>query len=303
MILVTGGFGFIGSNLIIALNARGIKNIIVVDDLTDGRKMTNLNGCEFSEYYDVDDFFKKFSSWGDIQYIFHEGAISSTREMNGKLIMERNYEFSNKLLGKAFEHKIPFQYASSASVYGNVPKNIASSEDGHISPQTPYAYSKALFDKKVSALLNNEHFAKMGFNLQGLRYFNVYGRNEMHKGDQASPITKFTQQARETGRIKIFEGSDDIYRDFVCVEDVIQAKLEFAFNRMNSGIFNIGVGKACSFRHLAELIASRENAQIEVITFPKEYKEAYQYWTCASLHKLREAGIGTYFRTVKEYFE
>ena len=117
MILVTGGFGFIGSNLIKALNARGISEITVVDDLTDGNKMMNLNGTAFGDYYDVDSFFDTFSDWDSLKFIFHEGAISSTRELNGTLLMKRNFDFSGKILQKAFEHKIPLQYASSASFF------------------------------------------------------------------------------------------------------------------------------------------------------------------------------------------
>lgn len=301
MFLVTGGYGFIGSNLIYTLNNRGITDIIVVDDLSDGSKMLNLANCEYSEYYDVDSFFNEFNNWDRITYIFHEGAISSTREYDGKLIMKRNYEFSNKLFAKSFANKIPFQYASSASVYGSVPKDFSIPENAPTQPQTPYAASKLLFDKKILKLMSAEYFNRVEFNIQGLRYFNVYGKNEEHKLDQASPITKFTKQAKDTGKIKIFEGSENIFRDFVCVDDVVQAKLELAFNRMNSGIFNVGTGNPISFLEVAKLIARKYNANIETIPFPSEYKEKYQYWTCASLNKLREAGIGTYFRSVDEF--
>lgn len=302
MILVTGGFGFIGSNLIRALNSRGITEIVVVDDLTDGNKMMNLNETTFSEYYDADTFFDVFSEWGKIKFIFHEGAISSTRETNGTLLMKRNYNFSESLLRIAFEHKIPFQYASSASVYGNMPHNYSVPETSPMFPQTPYAFSKYLFDKRIVKLMESEYFSKFEFNIQGLRYFNVYGENEWHKGDQASPLTKFTKQARETGKIKIFAGSENIFRDFVYVEDIVQAKLELAFSKMSSGIFNLGTGKPESFARVAEIIAHKENARIEVVPFPKEYANKYQYWTCADLTKLREAGIKTHFRSINEYF-
>ena len=302
MILVTGGFGFIGSNLIRVLNARGVNDIVVVDDLTDGVKMMNLNGCEFSAYYDADTFFRDFDDWKNVKDIFHEGAISSTSELNGTLMKKRNFEFSMRLFNKAFENKIPFQYASSASVYGNVPTNVRIPEDAPTNPQTPYAFTKNLFDDKVKKLLASEHFPKMEFNVQGLRYFNVYGANEFHKKEQASPITKFTLQAKETGVIKLFDGSENIYRDFVCVDDVVQAKLDLAFNRMKSGIFNIGTGAVSSFKEVAEIIASRENARVEIVPFPPQFKNAYQYWTCADLTKLREAGITTPFRTVRQYF-
>jgi ADP-L-glycero-D-manno-heptose 6-epimerase len=303
MILVTGGFGFIGSNLIKALNARGISEITIVDDLTDGNKMMNLNGTAFGDYYDVDSFFDKFSDWDSVKFIFHEGAISSTRETNGTLLMKRNYEFSEKLLRKSFEHKIPFQYASSASVYGDMPANFRVQESASMYPQTPYAFSKYMFDKKIIKLMESEYSSKFEFNIQGLRYFNVYGENELHKGDQASPITKFTKQARETGKIRIFSGSESIFRDFVCVEDIVQAKIELAFNKMNSGIFNLGTGASESFARVAEIIAQRENAKVETVPFPKEYQTKYQYWTCADMTKLRDAGIKTHFRSINEFFK
>lgn len=303
MILVTGGFGFIGSNLIKALNARGITEITVVDDLTDGNKMMNLNGTAFGDYYDVDSFFDTFSDWDSLKFIFHEGAISSTRETNGTLLMKRNYEFSEKLLRKSFEHKIPFQYASSASVYGDMPANSRVPESASMYPQTPYAFSKYMFDKKIIKLMESEYSSKFEFNIQGLRYFNVYGENELHKGDQASPITKFTKQARETGKIKLFSGSESIFRDFVCVEDIVQAKIELAFNKMNSGIFNFGTGAPESFARVAEIIAHRENAKVETVPFPKEYQTKYQYWTCADMTKLRDAGIKTHFRSINEFFK
>ena len=303
MILVTGGFGFIGSNLIKALNARGISEIIVVDDLTDGNKMMNLNGTAFGDYYDVDSFFDTFSDWDSVKFIFHEGAISSTRETNGTLLMKRNFEFSEKLLRKSFEHKIPFQYASSASVYGDMPANFRVHESTSMYPQTPYAFSKYMFDKKIIKLMESEYSSKFEFNIQGLRYFNVYGENELHKKDQASPITKFTIQARETGKIKLFSGSESIFRDFVCVEDIVQAKIELAFNKMNSGIFNLGTGAPESFARVAEIIAQRENAKVETVPFPKEYQTKYQYWTCADMTKLRDAGIKTHFRSINEFFK
>jgi ADP-L-glycero-D-manno-heptose 6-epimerase len=302
MILVTGGFGFIGSNLIRILNSRGITDIVVVDDLTNGAKMLNLNSCEFSNYYDVDEFFGRFDDWKSLKFIFHEGAISSTREMNGSLIMKRNYQFSEKLFGQAFINKIPFQYASSASVYGNVPPNVRIPEIAPTNPQTPYAFSKLLFDNKVKKIINSDYFPNMEFNVQGLRYFNVYGSNEDHKGDQASPITKFKIQAKETNQIQLFEGSENIFRDFVYVDDVVQAKLDLAFNRMNSGIFNIGTGNPISFKEVAMIVAKNQGANIVTVPFPNQYKNAYQYWTCADLTKLRNAGVSTSFRSVEEFF-
>lgn len=301
MIVVTGGFGFIGSNLIKLLNARGINDIIIVDDIEDGNKLKNLSGCGFREYYDVDDFFEEFTEWSSVQILFHEGAISSTTEMNGKLLMKRNYDYSCKLFNKAIEHGFLLQYASSASVYGVVDSNTLMSENLPLRASSPYAFTKALFDMKVQRFLSADWFSQTGANIQGLRYFNVYGRNEQHKGDQASPITKFENQARDTGKIKIFEGSENVYRDFVCVEDLVLAKLELAQIGKVNGIFNIGSGEVASFRQVADHIARKYNAAVEVVPFPNNLKGQYQYWTKSDNTKLREAGIGTYFRTIDQY--
>jgi ADP-L-glycero-D-manno-heptose 6-epimerase len=275
---VTGGFGFIGSNLIMRLNKLGKTDIVIVDDLTDSRKLTNLENAEFTDYYDVDTFFQTFTDWDCLTQIFHEGAISSTREMNGKLIMSRNYEFSSKLMKYAIEYNIPFQYASSASIYGNIEVVTSIREDYPFKPQTPYAHSKALFDTKVFALNDC-------YQIQGLRYFNVCGPNEGHKGDQASPVHKFIKQAQETERIKIFQGSDSIFRDFISVDDVVSIKLELA-QRKTRGIFNVGTGTPHSFDLIAKIIAEMTNAKIDIIPFPEEYKSKYQYWTCADMSRL-----------------
>ncbi len=299
MIIVTGGFGFIGSNIIRNLNKRGQRNIFVVDDLTDGHKFKNLADCEFNDYFDIDTFFDDFPVhlWEKITQIYHEGAISSTTEWNGKLIMERNYKFSDKLLNKAMEHKIPFSYASSASVYGST---THFTEDGPLQPLNMYAYSKCLFDKKIQRLMELDWYQNSPYIIQGYRYFNVYGEGEEHKGDQASPVHKFAKQAKETGIIKVFQGSENFKRDFVNAEDIAILKIEM-INRNISGIFNCGTGRAISFMDVAQLVARKYNAKIEVVPFPENLKGYYQEYTQANTNKLQTIGCPVEFRSVMEY--
>jgi ADP-L-glycero-D-manno-heptose 6-epimerase len=298
MILVTGGFGLIGSNIIRNLNKRGKNNIFVVDDLTDGRKYKNLVDCEFDEYFDKDTFFEHAEKlWDKITAIYHEGAISSTTEWDGKKVMESNYFFSDKLLAKAMEHKIPFSYASSASVYG---RTLHFTETGPLDPMNMYAYSKMLFDRKIEKLVNTEWYQNSPYIIQGWRYFNAYGQGEDHKDGQASPITQFSKQARETGKIKVFEGSEKFKRDFVCAEDIALLKIEM-LNRKVSGIFNAGTGNAISFMDIANMIARKVGAEIEIITFPEHLKGHYQEFTQANMDKLTTIGNPIRMRRVQDY--
>lgn len=269
MILVTGAYGFIGSNLVHELNRRGYTDLVIVDDLTQGEKYKNLLGAKFSSYYDVDEFFHEFESWKHVRAIYHQGAISSTVETNGKLIMDRNYSFTCKLFNKALDFKIPISYASSASVYGNT-------TNYSIDPLNLYAYSKSLID--LAAEQNLDKFKL----IQGWRYYNVYGDRESHKGGQASPVTKFTRQAIETGTIKIFEGSDKIVRDFVCVDDVVKVVIDSMENKLYSGIRDLGSGAVTSFKTVAHLIARKHDAKIETIPFPDHLIGKYQYYTKAN---------------------
>jgi ADP-L-glycero-D-manno-heptose 6-epimerase len=299
MIIVTGGFGFIGSNIIRNLNRRGQTNIFVVDDLENGHKFKNLADCEFNDYFDVESFFDEFPEhlWEQITQIYHEGAISSTTEWNGKLVMERNYKFSDKLLNKAMEHKIPFSYASSASVYG---PTMHFTEDGQLQPLNMYAYSKYLFDKKVERLMSLDWYQNSPYVIQGYRYFNVYGDGEEHKQDQASPVHKFMKQALEQGVIKVFEGSENFRRDFVNAEDIAILKIEM-LNRNISGIFNAGTGKAVSFMDVANLVSRKTGARIEKVPFPEHLKGHYQEYTQANTSKLQTVGCPIAFRSVAEY--
>ena len=268
MIIVTGAYGFIGSNIVRELNRRGETELVLVDDLTNGIKYKNLLGAKFKEYYDADEFFSRFKAWNMVRAVYHQGAISSTTETDGKKMMHYNYQFSMDLFKQCQHHQIPVSYASSASVYGN-------NTDGKIDPLNLYAYSKQLIDQRVAENISN--FKQ----IHGWRYFNVYGLGEDHKGDQASPVTKFTKQAKETGKIKIFEGSDKIYRDFVAVDDVVRIVVDSMYNKFRSGIRDLGTGTVMSFETVAHLVKREHGGDIEVIPFPKQLASSYQYLTRA----------------------
>ena len=192
-------------------------------------------------------------------------------------ILKQNYEFTTDLIQKATEVGCMIQYSSSASVYGPTDHFT---EDGPLLPQSPYAWSKFLVDRWV-----NSHF--FASPVQGFRYFNVYGKGEEHKGDMMSPVSKFTKQAKETGIIKIFKGSENYLRDFICVKDVC-AIHEIMLEHRVKGIFNVGTGEATSFKTIAELIATKYNATIEEIDMPIEKRQQYQEFTKANLNSLRK---------------
>ena len=299
MIIVTGGYGLIGSNIVRNLNARGINDILVVDDLTDGRKFKNLVDCHFHDYVDKDEFLESMEGhhWKEVTAIYHEGAISSTTEWDGKKVMKANYDFSKELLAKSMEHSIPFSYASSASVYGDT---THFTEDGPMKPMNMYAYSKMLFDQYVLRLMNADWYKNSPYVIQGWRYFNVYGRGEDHKDNQASPVTKFMNQALSGEKIKVFEGSNNFRRDFICAEDIAVLKIEM-LQRQISGIFNGGTGKAVSFMDVAKMVSQKTNVEIELIPFPEHLKGHYQEYTCANMSKLGSIGCPIGFRTVQDY--
>lgn len=297
MILVTGGFGFIGSHFVRNTANLGL-DIIIVDDLTKGEKFNYLKDIEIKDYYDVDDFlgkeYRRFPFWSRIRHIYHFGAISSTTAWNGKEVMKYNYEFSRDLYNEARHHKIGFTFISSASVYGNNENHMFSGfDEGHsTNPLNLYAYSKIFFENYMMS-------SKME-KAQIFRPFNVYGLNEGHKGDQASPITKFKKEVEETGTIEIFEGSDKIYRDFICVDDVV--KIITTFPKDKTGIYNLGTGNVESFQRVADLIAEKFDGNVTTIPFPEHLKGRYQYFTKANTVKLIKALEYEYpFTTVEKY--
>jgi len=303
MIIVTGGAGFIGSNIVKGLNQRGIKDILVVDDLTDGTKFVNLTDVEIMDYLDKDDFLKLIQnrdSFGqDIQAIFHEGACSTTTEWNGRFMMQNNYEYSKELLHYCLERGVNLLYASSAATYGD--GKIFKEEREYEKPLNVYGYSKFLFDQYVRQYLPGAQSQIVGF-----RYFNVYGPNEQHKGSMASVAFHHHQQLPKTNVVKLFEGCDgygngEQRRDFVYVGDVVNVNLWFMDNPSKSGIFNLGTGASQTFNDVAKaVIAWHKKGTIEYIPFPEHLKGRYQSFTQADISKLREAGYTAAFKTVEE---
>ncbi len=303
MIIVTGGAGFIGSNIVKGLNQRGITNILVVDDLSDGTKFSNLASLEIADYLDKDDFLariQKRDSFGqDIKAIFHEGACSTTTEWDGRFIMKNNYEYSKELLAYCLDRGVNFLYASSAAVYGD--GKVFKEERDLECPLNVYGYSKFLFDQHVRKILPTAKSQIAGF-----RYFNVYGPNENHKGSMASVAWHQHQQLPKNGVIKLFEGCDgygdgEQRRDFVYVEDVVSVNLWFMDNPKVSGIFNVGTGKSQPFNDIAKaVLAWHKTGKLEYIPFPEHLKGRYQSFTEADISSLRKAGYDKPFKTVEE---
>ncbi len=303
MIIVTGGAGFIGSNIVKGLNKRGIKDILVVDDLTDGTKFNNIADLDIADYCDKDEFLiriqKKQSFSQDISAVFHEGACSTTTEWDGRYMMQNNYEYSKELLKYCLERGVNFLYASSAAVYGDgkVFKEVRNLER----PLNVYGYSKFLFDQHVRALLPQVKSQIVGF-----RYFNVYGPNENHKGSMASVAYHLHQQLPKNNIVKLFEGCDgygngEQRRDFVYVDDVVDVNLWFMDNYRQSGIFNVGTGASQSFNDVANSVISwHKKGEIQYIPFPEHLVGRYQSFTQADISLLRGAGYDKKFKTVEE---
>ena len=316
-IIVTGAAGFIGSNIVKALNARGISDIVAVDNLAKADKFKNLVDCEIAEYVDKKDFLDVVESaelGGDIEAILHQGACSDTMETDGRYMMDNNYRYSLSLLEWCQEEAVPFLYASSAAVYGGG-KVFAETRECE-SPLNVYGYSKFLFDQHVRPQLANASAQVAGF-----RYFNVYGPRESHKGRMASVAYHFFNQYRAHGKIKVFEGSDgyadgEQRRDFVSIEDVVKVNLFFLDNESVSGIFNLGTGRSQTFNDMAvaslnacraldgksalTLDEMKAERLIDYVAFPEALKGKYQSFTEANLANLRSAGYTDNFLTVEE---
>jgi ADP-L-glycero-D-manno-heptose 6-epimerase len=294
MIVVTGGAGFVGSNLIKNLNDKGIDDILVVDHLKNSAKMENLRGLQFVDYQDKARFLSRIeqggAGLGAIDAIFHIGACSDTMEADGSYMLETNYEYSKILLRHCLGSGIPFQYSSSASVYGNGDKGFR--EDSSCeNPLNVYAYSKYLFDQYVRRLK-----PPLGSQVVGLRYFNVFGPQENHKGRMASIAFQLYHQLKKDGVARLFEGTDgyadgEQRRDFIYVKDVVRVHLFFWENPGINGIFNCGTGKASTFNAVARaLIARLGYGRIEYVPFPPALAGKYQSFTESDPTRLRLAG-------------
>ncbi|HEY5715902.1 MAG TPA: ADP-glyceromanno-heptose 6-epimerase [Psychromonas sp.] len=300
MFIVTGGAGFIGSNIVKSLNERGITDILVVDDLTDGTKFINLVDLQLTDYMDKDEFITQIVSgqdFGDVEAIFHEGACSATTEWNGKFMMENNYEYSKDLLHYCLERDIPFLYASSAATYGG--NDTFKEELKYEKPLNVYGYSKFQFDQYVRGIWQDaiDHGETLS-QIVGFRYFNVYGPREQHKGSMASVAFHLNNQLNAGENAKLFEGEHK--RDFVYVGDVCKVNLWFFDNKV-SGIFNVGTGRAESFLEVGKaVIAFHQKGEIERIPFPEHLQGRYQSFTEADLTNLRAAGYDGEFKTVAE---
>jgi ADP-L-glycero-D-manno-heptose 6-epimerase len=316
-VIVTGAAGFIGSNIVKGLNARGVSDIIAVDDLTHGDKFVNLADCEIADYVDKDEFIEaiqqgKFEDAVDA--ILHEGACSDTTERDGRLMMRTNYEYSKALLHYCIEESVPYIYASSAAVYG-AHTTFREHPDSE-APLNVYGYSKLLFDQYVRRSAA-EHSAQV----VGLRYFNVYGDREQHKGRMSSVAYHFFNQYRAAGTVKLFEGSGgygdgEQRRDFISVEDVVRMNLFFFDHPEIAGIYNAGTGAAQSFNDVAvatvnacrsaagetalTLDALQAQGIIRYVPFPEDLKGRYQSFTEADPTGLRSAGYTAPFLTVEQ---
>ncbi len=302
MIIVTGGAGMIGSNIVKALNEKGIRDILVVDNLKNGKKFSNLVDLEIADYMDRDDFLTQIMAgddFGPIDAVFHEGACSATTEWDGKYMMLNNYEYSKELLHWCLEREVPFLYASSAATYGET--DTFKEEKQYEGALNVYGYSKQQFDNYVRRVWQDaEEHGETLSQVTGFRYFNVYGPREQHKGSMASVAFHLNNQMKAGENPKLFEGSGHFKRDFVFVEDVAAVNLWF-LESGKSGIFNLGSGTAESFQEVAKAVIKHHGkGEIETIPFPEHLKGAYQEYTQADLTKLRATGCDVEFKTVAE---
>jgi ADP-L-glycero-D-manno-heptose 6-epimerase len=318
-IVVTGAAGFIGSNIIKGLNARGITNVIAVDDLTEGDKFRNIADLQIADYVDKDVFYDLFAegAFGKVEAVFHEGACSDTMESDGKYMMENNYTVSCGLFNTCQQAGTRLLYASSAATYGGS-DTFRETPEFEL-PLNVYGYSKLLFDQRIRLECGN-NFKKFKRQVVGFRYFNVYGPREQHKGRMASVAFHQFNQFNEQGKVKLFgeyggyaQGAQ--MRDFVFVDDVVAVNLWFFDHPTQSGIFNLGSGRAQPFNDVALSVVNAMRAQkgeaaldlagaaqaglIEYVPFPDALRGKYQCYTQADLTNLRATGCDHVFADVQ----
>lgn len=302
MIVVTGGAGFIGSNLVRHLNARGRRDLLVVDDFTDGHKFRNLADAQLADYLDHREFrdaMQTGAAWlRKLEIVYHLGACSDTTEWNGRLMLDANFSYSKAMLDGCEALGIPLVYASSAAVYGAHAECME--RETCEGPLNVYGYSKLLFDQHV-----RQRLPALRIPVTGLRYFNVYGPREQHKGRMASVVYHFNRQLLETGTVKLFGASHGVAageqrRDFVHVEDVVALTRWCGELGTGKGILNCGTGSAATFNDVARaLLAWHGRGTLEYVPFPADLLGAYQSRTCANLDALRAAGYTGTFRPVE----
>lgn len=296
MIIVTGGAGFIGSALVAGLNARGCDEVLIVDVLGEDEKWKNLRGLRFMDYVEADEFFDMLTAgrvdW-PVEAIFHLGACSSTTETDASYLVRNNYNTSKVLAGFAVDQGVRFVYASSAATYGDGTQGFVDDETrlDDLRPLNMYGYSKHLFDlwARRSGLLDH---------IVGLKYFNVFGPNEYHKGPMRSFVLKAYEQIRDRGRVGLFKsyrpdyGDGEQRRDFLYVKDAVAMTLFFLDRPDLVGLYNIGTGRARSWNDLvmAVFAAMDRPAAIDYIDMPEEIRGQYQYFTEADMTKLRDTG-------------
>lgn len=306
MIIVTGGAGFIGSAIVWRLNELGKSNIIVVDDLGTDEKWKNLVPLKFEDFIHKDDFISMIIDENlpfEVSAIIHMGANSSTTEKDADHLFTNNYQYTKELAAYSLEKEIRFIYASSAATYGDGSLGFDDDESKleTLRPLNMYGYSKQLFDLWAK---RNGVFNK----IVGLKYFNVYGPNEYHKGDMRSVVHKAFEQIRDTGKVKLFKSPNPNYkdgeqlRDFVYINDAVDMTLYFLDNPEANGLFNVGTGKARTWNDLVTVIfkAMNRDLNIEYIDLPKHLENKYQYFTEANMAKLKKAGYDSSFTKLED---
>ena len=297
MIIVTGGAGFIGSNLVKGLNDIGRSDVVIVDDMTDATKLVNLRDLSFADYFDIAEFRRLVESdrlGFDITAISHQGACSDTMEHNGRYMLDNNFTYSKLLLHYALDRGLPFVYASSAATYGN--STAFTEEPANEKPLNIYGYSKLLLDQYVRRLLPQTKST-----LVGLRYFNIYGPREDHKGRMKSIVRQLIQQVTETGVAKLFAGSDgygdgEQRRDFVFVGDVVKVNLWLLAGGVHRDVVNVGTGVSRTFNDVANaVIGAIRKGRIEYVPFNEALRGKYQAFTEADVTRLRQLGYAQPF--------